>query len=323
MKKILLILSVVLFSACYEDYVVDYDYSGIYFTNQTDVRSFIVGERMTFDTGAILGGVLENTSKREVFFEIAPELLTDQVLEQMRSSKYSYVKEALEGVEHLEFLPQEWYSLSNNEKMVIEKGKYAGILTITANDQFIQNPSETLKAKYALPLRITSADADSLIKGKEYTVIAVKYECKLFGNYYHYGEWTSYDAEGNETGKDAVRFSLPMSENTINELVTNAPYQVLATKAANLSGYKMLIQLNPVTNEVSLTAPEGANYTIEAAGECKYNNPKLLQDRKMMFQYKVTKEDGSYVIAKDTLAFRNRIRDGVNEWRDEDPNNYK
>ena len=43
----------------------------------------------------------------------------------------------------------------------------------------------------------------------------------------------------------------------------------------------------------------------------------------MMFQYKVTKEDGSYVIAKDTLAFRNRIRDGVNEWRDEDPNNYK
>ena len=38
---------------------------------------------------------------------------------------------------------------------------------------------------------------------------------------------------------------------------------------------------------------------------------------------KVTHDDGSYDEVRDTLAFRNRIRDGINEWQDENPGHYK
>lgn len=322
MKKLLLILSVCLLSSCYEDYVNDYDFAGIYFTNQTDVRSFIVGERMDFNLGAVLGGVLSNNEKRNVHFKIDPGLLTVETLEEMRSSKYAYIKEALEGVEALQLLPSDFYTLSNSEKTVIDKGKYAGIITVSGKDEFLHAPEKTIKANYALPLRIVSADADSIMKGKDYTVIGVKYECKLFGYYYHYGEWTSYDKNGLETGKEVIDFNLPMPDNTINELKTTAPYQIATSKAANVAGSSMYISINS-DNTLELSAPEGAKYNIEAVGKCTYNNPKLLQDRMLILNYKISLDDGSYVVAKDTLAFRNRIRDGVNEWRDENPENYE
>lgn len=320
-KNLLLTLVLFICTSCYEDYIKDYDFAGIYFTNQTDVRSFIVGERESFNLGAVLGGVLSNDRNRDVYFEIAPELINDDILDLMRSTKYDYIKDALNGVDHLQLLPENWYSLSNNEKMVIKKGNYAGIISVTANNDFYVNEDETLKAQYALPLKITSADADSIMEGKEYTVIGVKYECKLFGNYYHYGEWISYDVNDNETNRDKISFEIPMPDNTINELTTIAPYTVVASRAANIKNYKMNITLNE-DNTISLSAPKGSSYKVENIGNSIYNNPKLLQDRKLFLNYKITKSDGSYVIAKDTLAFRNRIRDGVNEWRDENPNNY-
>ena len=54
---------------CYEPYVVDYEYSAVYTAYQYDLRSFVVGEDMTFDFGAVLGGVMENTADRIVRFE--------------------------------------------------------------------------------------------------------------------------------------------------------------------------------------------------------------------------------------------------------------
>ncbi len=64
MKKIFafLILSVAMVS-CYDDYIKDYDFDAIYFPNQIDVRTFVVGEGMNIEIGATLGGVLENTKR--------------------------------------------------------------------------------------------------------------------------------------------------------------------------------------------------------------------------------------------------------------------
>ena len=36
-------------SGCYDDYVEDYDHSGVYVAYQYDLRSFIVGEEMSFE----------------------------------------------------------------------------------------------------------------------------------------------------------------------------------------------------------------------------------------------------------------------------------
>jgi hypothetical protein len=67
----------------------------------------------------------------------------------------------------------------------------------------------------------------------------------------------------------------------------------------------------------------GATFAVEADGASTYNQAKLLQNRKIFLNYKYKNAAGNWCYAKDTLTFRNRIRDGVNEWQDENPNNYK
>jgi hypothetical protein len=70
MKKIIAVLvMIVAFSACYEDYILDYDYDGIYFPYQLDVRTFVVGEGMKINFGVALGGVRDNDRDRVVNYQ--------------------------------------------------------------------------------------------------------------------------------------------------------------------------------------------------------------------------------------------------------------
>jgi len=62
---------------------------------------------------------------------------------------------------------------------------------------------------------------------------------------------------------------------------------------------------------------------ITPDGESTYNNTKLLQERKLILKYKFTNTVNTFTYhCTDTLTFRNRIRDGVNEWQDENPSHY-
>lgn len=45
-------------------------------------------------------------------------------------------------------------------------------------------------------------------------------------------------------------------------------------------------------------------------------------DADSVLNYKYDNGDGTTTYCIDTLTFRNRIRDGVNEWQDEHPENY-
>ena len=63
-------------------------------------------------------------------------------------------------------------------------------------------------------------------------------------------------------------------------------------------------------------------YTGKITGSGAFNGETRLQDRQIFLRYKVTRSDGGYDDVRDTLTFRNRIRDGINEWQDEHPENY-
>lgn len=62
-------------SGCYDDYVEDYDHSGVYVAYQYDLRSFIVGEEMSFEIGSVLGGVIENERDRSVYYVLDDDLV--------------------------------------------------------------------------------------------------------------------------------------------------------------------------------------------------------------------------------------------------------
>lgn len=324
MKKIIAVLiMIVALSACYEDYILDFEYDGIYFPYQLDVRTFVVGEGMKINFGVALGGVRDNVRDRVVNYQMDNSLISEQTLQQMQGSSATYIKTAMAQVSELKLMPAGYYTLSDNAKIVIKKDEYTGVVTVKPDSaKFLSDPA-AINPVYALGMRITSADADTVIETKDYAVVAFKYESKLFGNYWHGGVTIEKDQAGAVVEETKYYTTIPSPEAKIWQLTTVAPFELTANGVSEVSSSskpEMKITLNG--GNVVISAMPGAKYQVLPDGESTYNQAKLLQDRKVYLNYKYLNDDNNWCYAKDTLTFRNRIRDGINEWRDENPANY-
>ena len=146
----------------------------------------------------------------------------------------------------------------------------------------------------------------------------------LFGNYWHGGETVVTDASGAEVNRIAYYTTVPQSETRVWTLTTVAPFSLTANAVGGeLNGSKAQLKLTQgADGAITVSAADGADYAVEADGECSFNCAKLLQNRRIYLKYKYEK-DGLIYHATDTLTFRNRVRDGVNEWQDENPANYE
>jgi hypothetical protein len=323
MKKILAILILAFAAgACYDDYILDYEYDAIYFPYQYDVRTFVVGEGMQIEMGVALGGVRENTRDRLISYQFDNGLISPATLAAMQASP-SYIKNSL-GTE-LKLLPSDYYSLSDDSQIVIKKDDHSGTITLTPDSTAFLSDPDALTATYALPLRIVEADADSILSTKDFAVIAFKYENMLFGNYWHGGKTVVVDPLGTPIDTILYHTSIPSPEAKVWKLTTVEPFALTTNSVSDFSSSppkpEMKITLD-ATGNVAIGSVDGATYVVEPDGPSVFNKPKLLQDRKLLLNYKYQDADGNTYHATDTLTFRNRIRDGVNEWQDEDPDNY-
>ncbi|MGD9555892.1 MAG: DUF1735 domain-containing protein [Mangrovibacterium sp.] len=318
-----LLILAVLAAGCYDDYIKDYDYDGVYFPYQEDVRTFVVGEGMKIKFGAALGGVRDNDRDRLVTYALDNSLISPATLALLQASPAAYVKNAFAGVSELKLLPVNYYSLSDNSRIVIKQGEHSGTVTLTPDSaKFLSDPA-TLTATYAIPLRITQADADTVLKSKEYAVIGLKYENMLFGNYWHGGVTIVKDATGNAIDTLLYPTTIPSPEAKIWKLTTAGPFNLTTNGVSDVSSStnpEMQLTLNGGT--ITISAVEGATFEVVPDGQSAFNQAKLLQDRKIFLNYKYQNDAGNWCYAKDTLTFRNRIRDGVNEWQDENPSHY-
>lgn len=320
MKKIttVLLLLSVLMTSCYKDYIEDFDYTAIYFMYQTNVRTFVVGEGMKIEVGAALSGVRENSSDRIVNFDMDTKLINASILAAMKAGA-GYIKEAVGSVDTLKVMPASYFTISDNSQMVIKKGNHSGSITIKADSARFLNDIATIKPVYAIPFYIASADADSIPKGKRYTVIALKYENMLFGNYWHGGVTTVKDSTGKVVKTVKYFTTIPSPESKVMTLKTVAPNALVTNKISDQSG-AMKITLNG--GNITVSKADGSGVNVISDGASIFNQAKLLQDRKIVLKYKFANADGTTSFAQDTLTFRNRIRDGVNEWQDENPSHY-
>ena len=327
MKKylIFLLLSLVAVS-CYEDYIFDYEYTGIYFPYQYDVRTFVVGEGMKIEVGAALGGVRENTMDRTVDFSFDGSLVSAASLYQMQNLSSEYIRTATASVAALELLPATHYTISNASQMVIKEGKHVGTVVVRADSLAFVTDPKSMVATYVLPFRIDEAEADSVVKAKNFNVVAFKYENMLFGKYWHGGATVRLDSVG--TIIDTIRYDtqIPTPESKIWVLTTTSPNTVVTnafSNQASMPNSQLALTLNGGT--ITLASAPGSTYTFTPDGASTYNQAKLLQERKLYLKYQYTMMVGlktRYCHATDTLTFRNRIRDGINEWQDENPSNY-
>jgi len=319
-KRIAVALGLTLaLSACYDDYIKDFDYSSVYFMYQTNARTFVVGEGMRIEVGAALAGVRENRQDRVVGFEMDPALVNGAALEAMKAGA-GYVREAVSGVDTLKPMPSGYFTISDNSKMVIKAGAHMGSVVITADSAKFLKDASTIRATYAIPFYITSADADSIVGAKRSAVVALKYENMLFGNYWHGGVTTVKDAAGKVVKTVKYYTTIPSPEAKIFKLKTVAPDALVTNKISDQEGsFKITLD----GNSVKISKADGSAIDVKPEGASTFNRARLLQERKLFLSYKYENEDGTTSFAQDTLTFRNRIRDGVNEWQDENPDHYK
>ncbi len=321
MKKILivLILGVALVS-CYKDYINDYDYDGIYFPYQTDVRTFVVGEGMKIEVGAALGGVRANNRDRIVNFWLDNSLVSPALALMKVGSQY--IKDATAPVTTLLPLPTNYYTLSDNSKIVIKSGSHMGSVVMTIDSaKFVADPL-ALFANYAIPFYINTADADTVLATKRSAVIGVKYENMLFGNYWHGGITKVKDATGATISTNLYYTSINQPENKIWKLKTVGPNTLVTNGYSDQTTLKEEMLLTLDGTNITVSTRTGSTFAVLPDGASTYNRAKLLQNRKILLNYKYVNAAGNTCYAQDTLTFRNRIRDGVNEWQDENPANY-
>lgn len=238
LTKILLIpVSILLLmQSCYDDYFQDFEYSAVYFAVQDPLRTVIIedGKELKVEIGAVLGGKYSNEADEKVQFTIAPELLNDYP--------------------QLKLLPAEYYQLSNNSEIVIPKGSFLGTIDLTLNENFIAD-KDAHDLYYALPVEITSTSADSVLAGKEHTIIAIKYQNKYYGSYWIKG----IDHTLNEANEIVSSYRYSNAD-----LVTNN-YTIFSTMAVDSSIVSYVGLDISGNNSMKLAINNEGNVTISSA----------------------------------------------------------
>ncbi|MDO4164352.1 MAG: DUF5627 domain-containing protein [Bacteroides sp.] len=184
MKKItisLMILGSVLTSCGNQDWEFpDYDYTTVYFAQQTPIRTITLGDDV-YDTTldnehkckiyAVMGGVYSNTMDRVIDIEV-DESLCDGL--------------TYENGDAVLPMPSNYYTLASDQ-ITIPSGSVMGGVEVQLEDAFFDDPA-SIETTYVIPLRMTDVqNADSILEDKDYTLYAVKYKNKWDGNWLSHG----------------------------------------------------------------------------------------------------------------------------------------
>lgn len=343
MKKIIIALSALLaLTSCYEDYVMDYDYTAAFVAYQYDLRTFVCGEDVEVGFTTALGGTIVNDRDRKVNVVIDNSILTSDLsvfdptgnapsftaLEGLKGTapiglvSQGYVSNEVSaaGITALEALPENYYTTSG--PVTIKKGYHTGNLFLYPTEDMFKD-EKILKPYYALGFVVASADADSLIRDKSFQIMAIKVENRFYGNWYHGGRRiVKADKDASYITDERYALEIPQAENRNYVLKTESFNSVLTDKFSDQAGNLKLTFLED--NKIKVEDPSGVREIKEIIGQSSHHNgAKLIQDREIYLNYMFSNGDGTTTVVTDTLKFRNRMRDGINEWQDENSENYK
>lgn len=183
----------------YNDFVVDNEFTAVYFASQRPLRTIVADDDMSFKVGVALAGKRSNDVEEFATFEIQPLLLQDP---------------EVVGGRNFTLLPESYYTLSDNSIMTIPPGKFIGDVTVTLDIDAFTGDGLAVADTYALPLAIIETSADSVLSGqfdengteqiasKDYTVLVVKYISPLHGTYFHKGLEQELDIDGQVVSEE-------------------------------------------------------------------------------------------------------------------------
>lgn len=288
----------------YEDFVEnEYEYTAVYFARQEMERTVIPGEWMRVGVGIMLGGKLENNTTEEVVVELRNDIIPE-----------GYTA-----------LPDNYFHLvdesgKETSTITIAPGSHQGFIYVSLNDEFVEDDQAT-EANYALGFSIKEASTDSILAGKELTIVAFKYINTYHGHYYREGMTTKF-LNGTGDVDTILTYDRNTKDNAAWELSTLQRNKVKAIWN-NTSGIRPDLDLlinpeNKLTIMGNNANPEGTEpgtiISITDDGDNSYDP----ENRIFNLNYSYSFIDGQGNLQKykvnDQLIFRNRLVDGVNQW---------
>ena len=122
-------------------------------------------------------------------------------------------------------MPENYYTLDDN-KLIIPAGKIQGGVTVHFTDAFFAD-ANAVKNTYVIPLRITNVEgADSILKGQDFVLCAVKYVNPWHADYLRHGVDEITTAAEKVT---VVRHNQYVENDEVIKLATKAFNQVVMT----------------------------------------------------------------------------------------------
>lgn len=335
MKKIIICIAIVAgICSCknFDTDFEDFDYTTGYFPYQFPVRTIIKGNYIydntndnnhTFLISAAMGGVYDNTANRTLYF------IVDEGL-----CKEAYFAKD----DPILPLPAAYYTLSDNQKIVIPPGSMSGSIEVRLTEAFFNDPA-AIKNTYVVPIRITSiSNLDSLLQGnaslnnadprvandwsvapRHFTMFCVKYINPFHGSFLYYGKATSKEEDGS--ARDSTYQALYVEKNDVLFLKTTGRTEVVISniiyRSKNIAGaYSLKLKFasdNIDNGDVACTVEKGDDsddYTVSGSGRFVNGGESFSGEKKdaVYLEYTVTKGNQTYS-AKETFVFRDK---GVN-----------
>jgi hypothetical protein len=236
MKKLLIAYALItgLLASCKNQDIEfpDYRYTTGYFPYQYPVRTLLLGNDILYDNSndnahmflvsATMGGVYKNTKDRTLTFKV-DKSLCDNVL--FKSSG-----------KPVKVLPDNYYTLSSGDRIVIKSGNVNGGVEVHLTDAFFSDP-EAIGLTYVLPFRLVSTnDLDSILCGssfltnpdprvssdwsimpKDFTITGIKFRNAYDGTFLHRGKTVVTGAVQSTTS-----YRRPYVENDDQRVVSTA-----------------------------------------------------------------------------------------------------
>ncbi len=273
--KNILVAAVVLSCAtsCYDDYTSDYDYTVAYFSSQSPMRTVIADRDMNISLGVALGGWRTIDPTAWVTFEIDDTLLESEDL-----------------TFDFELLPSKYYTLSDRNTMRVTNTTLSiADVDLYFNDEFYEDP-KSMTQHYALPLRISDMSLDQTIDGKDYSIVAIKYQSTYHGTFYIMGSVTEIEGGEDENigyvtpqGGDLAGLST-LTVETLNRTTLNIPSYGISIDTSTLPIYPGDIEVTFGENGELSVAPAAGN-TYYQSGSGSYNTSAVVEGEERLVIY--------------------------------------
>lgn len=312
MKKLFIICVAawaVCLSACKNDDwgFPDYPYQSVYFAYQYPVRTITLGEDV-FDTS------LDNAHKCQIFATVGGSYSPKQgitvnfTVDALRAQNLLFQA----GGDQVTVMPSNYYSLSSN-KMVIPKGKLIGGVEVQLTDAFFAD-TKALKNTYVIPLKITGvAGADSITRGKDFVLYAIKYVNTWHGNYLRRGKDAITGKNGNTAlNKNVTRHQPTVEKDEVIKLSSRSLTDVevpLVYKDSNGQNINTSILLRfdgngncTVTSTAAGTTATGTGKFVKRGDKQSWGNV----DRDVIYLNYELDMSQMHVSTTDTLVVRDR-----------------